>query len=52
MENNSAATSKRRELRGFLFLTVIMAPVVAVAVVSGYGFLVWMYQLVQGPPTY
>jgi nitrate reductase NapE len=27
-----------------------MAPVVAVALVGGYGFLVWMYQLLTGPP--
>ncbi|WP_236553223.1 periplasmic nitrate reductase, NapE protein [Roseovarius indicus] len=25
-------------------------PVVAVGAVGGYGFLVWMYQLVAGPP--
>lgn len=38
------------ETRTFLFLTVVMAPVLAVLVVSGYGFLVWMYQLFAGPP--
>ena len=43
---------KRRELRGFFFLTVFFAPALAVAIVGGYGFLVWMYQLVQGPPAY
>lgn len=32
------------EWRTWLFLTVIMAPVLAVLIVSGYGFLVWMYQ--------
>ena len=47
-----ADNSKRRELRGFIFLTVIFAPALAVAIVGGYGFLIWMYQLVQGPPTY
>ena len=52
MEKDTATGSRRRELRGFLFLTVIMAPAVAIAVVVGYGFLIWMYQLVQGPPTY
>ena len=34
----------------FLLLTVVLAPVLAVMVVGGYGFLVWMYQLVAGPP--
>ena len=51
-EENFADKSKRRELRGFLFLTVIFAPALAVAIVGGYGFLIWMYQLIQGPPAY
>ncbi len=51
-QENVANLNKRRELWGFLFLTVILAPALAVAIVGGYGFLVWMYQLVQGPPTY
>jgi nitrate reductase NapE len=42
--------SKRRERYAFLFLTVVLAPVLAVGIVGGYGFLVWMYQLIAGPP--
>ncbi len=42
---------KRRELAVFLFLTLVLAPLLAVIVVAGYGFLVWMYQLVVGPPS-
>jgi len=42
--------SKSQELRSFLFLAVVMAPVLAVIFVSGYGFIVWMYQLIAGPP--
>lgn len=42
--------TKSQELRAFLALSVVMAPVLAVVVVSGYGFLVWMVQLVAGPP--
>jgi nitrate reductase NapE len=42
---------KRRELVVFLFLTLVLAPVIAVLVVAGYGFLVWMYQIVAGPPS-
>jgi nitrate reductase NapE len=45
------AQSGRRELLVFLFLAVVLAPVLAVAIVGGYGFAVWMYQLVSGPPT-
>ena len=43
-------STRHEELRSFLFFTVVMAPVLAVAVVGGYGFLVWMYQLIAGPP--
>jgi len=42
--------TKAQELRSFLFLSVVMAPVIAGAIVAGYGFLVWMYQLVAGLP--
>ena len=35
---------RTEEWRTWLFLTVIMAPVLAVLIVSGYGFLVWMVQ--------
>jgi nitrate reductase NapE len=42
---------KRRELAVFLFLTLVLAPVIAVLVVAGYGFLVWMVQIVMGPPS-
>ena len=41
---------RRRELLVFLFLTVVLAPTLAVAIVGGYGFMVWMYQLFAGPP--
>ena len=42
---------KRREWAVFLFLTLVLAPVIAVLVVAGYGFLVWMYQIIMGPPS-
>jgi len=46
-----AGFSKAQELRTFLFLTVVTAPVLAGAIVAGWGFLVWMYQLLfAGPP--
>jgi nitrate reductase NapE len=34
----------------FLVLAFGIWPIVAVGVVGGYGFLVWMYQMVFGPP--
>jgi len=42
--------SKAAELRAFIVLSVVMAPLLAVAIVTGYGFLVWMVQMIAGPP--
>lgn len=42
---------KRRELTVFIFLTFVLAPILAVVIVAGYGFLVWMYQIIAGPPS-
>ena len=50
MEGDKEKFSRAQELRSFLFLAVVMAPVLAVIFVSGYGFAVWMYQLIAGPP--
>ena len=47
---SESETSKSAELQTFLFLTVVLAPVAAVVCVGGYGFIVWMSQLVLGPP--
>ena len=52
-ENGSPAaapSTRQEEWRSFLFFTIVMAPVLAVMIVGGYGFMVWMYQLVAGPP--
>jgi periplasmic nitrate reductase NapE len=43
-------TSRREEFLVFLLLTVVVAPLLAVAFVSGYGFIVWMVHLIGGPP--
>ena len=45
-----AASGVRGELLAFLFLTVVMAPVIAGLAIAGYGFVVWIYQMFAGPP--
>lgn len=42
--------TKRDEFQTFIFLTVILAPILAIAVVGGYGLAIWISQLVLGPP--
>jgi periplasmic nitrate reductase NapE len=44
------ARARRTELLAFAILAFGIWPVVAVGVVGGYGFLVWMWQIVFGPP--
>ena len=43
--------TRNQELRSFLFLTVVMAPALTGAIIAGYGFLVWIIQLIGGPPS-
>jgi periplasmic nitrate reductase NapE len=42
--------SKARETWAFLLVVAVIFPLIAVLVVAGYGFLVWMWQLFAGPP--
>ncbi|MEO8487159.1 MAG: periplasmic nitrate reductase, NapE protein [Betaproteobacteria bacterium] len=51
MPSESTGDGRKEELRSFLFLTVFMVPILSVMVVGGYGFAVWMFQLLAGPPT-
>jgi nitrate reductase NapE len=49
-ETSAAARTRREEIVAFLVLAVLIWPVLAVGIVGGYGFLVWMYQIIFGPP--
>lgn len=50
MNDGTRPASSSEELRAFLLLAIVLVPVLVVLTVSGYGFLVWMYQLMAGPP--
>jgi nitrate reductase NapE len=50
METLSPEAKHRWELRMFLFLTVILFPLLSVAFVGGYGFVIWIWQIFNGPP--
>lgn len=49
-DNMPPVRLRRKEMLAFLILAFGIWPIVAVGVVGGYGFLVWMWQLVFGPP--
>lgn len=50
MSDTESETTAAREFGTLFVLVAVVAPLLAVMVVGGYGFLVWMYQLVAGPP--
>ncbi|MDX1593095.1 MAG: periplasmic nitrate reductase, NapE protein [Gammaproteobacteria bacterium] len=41
---------RNREALAFVVLTLVVAPLLAVAVVGGYGLAVWIFQMIVGPP--
>jgi nitrate reductase NapE len=40
-EASNETFTKAQELRSFVFLAVVMAPILAAMIVGGYGFMVW-----------
>jgi nitrate reductase NapE len=46
----SQTPTRRQEAVIFVLLAVVLAPVSAVAIVGSYGFMIWMYQIIAGPP--
>ena len=44
------AASGKAEWLSFLVLTLIILPALAVLFVGGYGFVVWVSQIINGPP--
>ena len=44
-------SEQKNELQAFLILTAVLAPLITVAIVGGYGLFIWIYQLIAGPPT-
>jgi nitrate reductase NapE len=50
MNTQAQAGHRRREIIAFLVLAVLIWPFIAVGVVAGWGFVVWMYYSLTGPP--
>ena len=49
-QESAFGTSRRAEFFVFAVIAAFIWPVVAVGVVGGFGFLIWMTQLILGPP--
>ena len=50
MNSNPAPATRRQEWRTFLLLTVVLIPLLSLMIVAGYGFSVWILQMLFGPP--
>ncbi|WP_096086890.1 periplasmic nitrate reductase, NapE protein [Agaribacterium haliotis] len=50
MNKETDQITRGRELRSFLFITVVLFPALSVALVGALGFGIWMSQLIFGPP--
>lgn len=48
--SDTEQSRQSRELRAFLFLTVVLFPLLAVLVVASFGFMIWIWQMFAGPP--
>lgn len=51
LHDTDHTSGKPEETRLFVFLLVFLFPILSVAIVAGYGFIVWFSQLLFfGPP--
>jgi periplasmic nitrate reductase NapE len=49
-DDRTRREESRRETLVFVFLAFVIWPFIAAAIVGGYGFIVWMTQMLTGPP--
>ncbi len=45
-----APPTKSEERKLLIFVLVFLAPILVTVLVGGYGFTIWMVQLIFGPP--
>lgn len=43
-------SEKSTELKLFLILTIVLAPILTIALVGAFGLSIWIYQMIVGPP--
>ena len=50
VQTEPSKSTRRAEILAFIILAILIWPILAVCIVGGYGFLVWMSQIILGPP--
>lgn len=48
-EQPTPAPRTSHETTAFIFLAVVLFPLLSIALVGGFGFVVWMSHLLSGP---
>ncbi len=48
--NDIIKNTRKEELRAFLFITVVLFPLLSIGLVGGLGFAIWISQMIFGPP--
>ena len=51
MSQPEDTTGKREERNLVLFITVVLFPLLSVILIGGYGLLIWISQMLLGPPS-
>ncbi|CAH0990491.1 hypothetical protein SIN8267_00583 [Sinobacterium norvegicum] len=41
---------KKDELKALAFIAVFLFPILSIIGVGGYGFIIWIMQIILGPP--
>jgi nitrate reductase NapE len=49
-EDEDHVLTRRGERRVFLFIAVFLFPALSISLVGGYGLLIWLFQVLIGPP--
>ncbi|GAA5130422.1 periplasmic nitrate reductase, NapE protein [Thalassotalea piscium] len=50
-DNPTPEQVRKHEKNTFIFLAVFLAPILSVIIVGGFGFMIWISQMIFGPPT-
>ena len=50
MPSSGEGAQRTQEILAFVVLAILIWPVLAVAVVGGWGLAVWIFQMLAGPP--
>ena len=50
MDSQPRKQKRQDELKLFLFLTVILAPIFSIMLIGSWGLVVWISQMIFGPP--